>query len=65
MRSSPSPRFITTVTPGGIENFFRDRSELLKTVKPGDKAFATRYAPILDKHKKWIEIIGPWTPDKP
>src|SRR5688572_25295895 len=29
-------RFITTVTPGGIEEFFKDRSELLKTVKPGE-----------------------------
>lgn len=58
-------RFITTVTPGGIEDFFRDRSELLKTTKPGDKDWDTRYRPIIEKHKKWIEIISPWPQEKP
>ena len=58
-------RFITTVTPGGIEDFFRDRSELLKTTKPGDKDWDTRYRPIIEKHKKWIEIISPWPSEKP
>lgn len=58
-------RFITTVTPGGIEEFFRDRSELLKTLKPGDPGFDSRYRPILEKHKKWLEILGPWTPERP
>jgi quercetin dioxygenase-like cupin family protein len=58
-------RFITTVTPGGIEEFFRDRSELLKTAKPGDADFDLRYRPILQKHEKWLEILGPWTPEKP
>ncbi len=57
-------RFITTVTPGGIEEFFRDRSELLKSTKPGDPDFENRYKPILEKHKKWLEIIGPWNPTK-
>ena len=58
-------RFITTVTPGGIEEFFRDRSELLKSVQPGHPGWEIRYRPILEKHKKWLEIIGPWEPEKP
>ena len=53
-------RFITTVTPGGIEEFFRDRSELLKTVKPGDPDYDARYRVVLEKHKHWLAIIGPW-----
>jgi len=57
-------RFVTTLTPGGIEKFFRDRSELLKSTKPGDADFETRYKPILEKHKKWIEILAPWNPEK-
>ena len=58
-------RFITTVTPGGIEDFFKDRAELLKTIKPGDPGFDAKYRPILKKHEKWIEIIGPWDTTKP
>ena len=53
-------RFITTVTPGGIEEFFRDRSELLKTIKPGDPNYDARYRVVLEKHKDRIAIIGPW-----
>ena len=58
-------RFITTVTPAGIEEFFRDRAELLKTTKPGESGFDARYRPILEKHKRWIEILAPWNPEKP
>ena len=65
-RSTPSPaRFITTVTPGGIEEFFRDRSELLKAIKPGDPDYDARYRVILEKHKDRIAIIGPWDMKNP
>src|SRR5688572_16109607 len=47
-------RFITTVTPGGIEEFFHDRAELMKTIPPGHPDFENRYRPIREKHKKWI-----------
>ena len=58
-------RFITTVTPGGIEEFFRDRSELLKTMKPGDPDYDARYRVVLEKHRRWIAIIGPWDMKNP
>jgi quercetin dioxygenase-like cupin family protein len=56
-------RFITTVTPAGIELFFRDRDEILKTTKPADPAFASRLQAVREKHKHWLEVLGPWEPD--
>jgi hypothetical protein len=35
----PRVRLICTFTPGGINQFFRDRIELDKTVKRGDPQF--------------------------
>lgn len=58
-------RFLTTVTPGGIEEFFQARSEVLKKFKPGDKEYDDLMKPIIEKNKKWLEVLGPWPADKP
>lgn len=57
-------RFLTTVTPGGIEAFFKERSEVLKKHKPGDKEYDELMRPIIEKNKIWLEVLGPWPADK-
>ena len=56
-------RFITTVTPGGIEALFRERNQAMKTIKPTDPTFASRLQAIRDKHRYWAETLGTWEPD--
>lgn len=55
-------RFITTVTPGGIEALFRERNEMLKNVSPTDPTFASRLDAIRDKYKFWLVNLGAWEP---
>ena len=57
-------RLLTTFTPGGFDYFFRDRVELFKTIKPGDPAFQKKFDELRAKHRKWVEILGTWNPQK-
>lgn len=56
-------RFVTTVTPGGIEAFFRDRDALVKGLKPTDPAYASRLEEARQKNKFWVHPLGTWEPD--
>ena len=53
-------KLLMMVTPGGFDQFFRDRVELFKTIKPGDPAFRKKFDELREKHKKWVEILGTW-----
>jgi len=56
-------RFITTVTPGGIEALFHERNEMMKTIKPDDPSYNARLNAIRAKHRFWLENLGTWEPD--
>lgn len=56
-------RFITSVTPGGIEIFFRDRDALVKGLKPTDPTYASRMEEARQKNKFWVNPLGTWEPD--
>ena len=58
-----SVRFITTVTPGGMEVFFRDRDAIMKNLKPTDPNYASRLEEARQKNKFWVEPLGSWEPD--
>jgi quercetin dioxygenase-like cupin family protein len=49
-------RLLLTVTPGGLERFFRDRVELFRTVKPGSPELQKR---LTELRRKYTEIISP------
>ena len=55
-------RLLTTFTPGGFDQFFRDRVELFTTTKPGDAGFKEKFNQLREKHKQWVEILGVWQP---
>jgi quercetin dioxygenase-like cupin family protein len=55
-------RLLTTFTPGGFDVFFRDRVDLFKTVKPSQSGFQSKFDALREKHKRWVEILGIWTP---
>ena len=56
-------RFITTVTPAGIEAFFHERDKLLKGLTPSDPQYAPLLQQVREKHKYWVEPLGTWEPD--
>jgi quercetin dioxygenase-like cupin family protein len=53
-------RILVTTLPGGIEQFFLDRVELYKTVKPHQPEFGKRITEIIEKNN--IDVLGPWEP---
>ena len=53
-------RLLVTTSPGGIEQFFLDRVELFKTMKPDHPEFERRMIAIIEKNG--IEVLGPWQP---
>jgi quercetin dioxygenase-like cupin family protein len=53
-------RILLTFTPSAYEQFFRDRVELFKTVKPTDPKFTDRFNELRRKHAKYVEILGTW-----
>jgi len=57
-------RLLTTFTPGGFDQFFRDRVELFKTTKPGDSAFQEKFDELRARHGKWVQILGSWDIDR-
>ena len=62
--SSKPVRFLTTFTPGGFEQFFKDRIELFRSVKPGEPDFQTKYDEVRKRHRKWFEVLGTWDAKK-
>ena len=57
-------RVLLTFTPAGFDEFFRDRVELFKTVKPGDPTFAEKFNELRKKHSGHVQILGTWDPKK-
>jgi len=53
-------RVLVTTSPGGFEQFFRDRVQLFKTLKPEHPEFGKRMTSIIEKNN--IEVLGPWQP---
>ena len=54
---------LLTVTPSGFEQFFRDRVELFKTVKPEAPEFMERMTAIAGKYD--LVGLGPWEGPRP
>jgi quercetin dioxygenase-like cupin family protein len=53
-------RVLLTFTPSAYEQFFRDRVELFKTVKPDSPEFTDRFNKLRRKHAKYVDILGTW-----
>ena len=53
-----------TMTPGGFEGSFKDRAELIKTVKPDDPNFIKMREQMMTQRKYDREYLGDWTPKK-
>ncbi|MBN9380229.1 MAG: cupin domain-containing protein [Chitinophagaceae bacterium] len=57
-------RVLLTFRPSAYEQFFRDRIELFKTVKPGSAEFTDKFNELRRKHAKYVEILGTWDIEK-
>ena len=57
-------RVLLTITPSGFEESFRDRSELIKTIKPDDPDFRKKREEMMIKRKYDREFLGDWNPQK-
>jgi mannose-6-phosphate isomerase-like protein (cupin superfamily) len=57
-------RVLLTMTPGGFEGSFKDRAELIKSVKPGDPDFIKRREEMMTKRKYDREFLGDWNTPK-
>ena len=53
-------KVLLTMTPGGFEQSFKDRAELIKTVKPGDPDFIKMREALLIKGKYDREFLSDW-----
>jgi len=53
-------RVLLTMTPGGFEGSFKDRAELIKTVKPDDPNFIKMREQMMTKGKYDREYLGDW-----
>ena len=53
-------RVLLTMTPGGFEGSFKDRAELIKTVKPDDPNFIKMREQMMTKRKYDREYLGDW-----
>ena len=53
-------RVLLTFTPGGFDEFFRDRVELYKTIKPDHPEFSNKFNELRRKHSSQVEILGTW-----
>lgn len=51
-------RLLVLVLPGGFEQFFADRVELFKNLKPGDPEFEKQIKAVIEKNH--IEVVGTW-----
>lgn len=57
-------RFLLTFTPSAYEEFFRDRVELFKTVKPDSPEYTDKFNELRRKHAKYVDILGTWDIEK-
>jgi len=57
-------RVLLTMTPGGFEGSFKDRAELIKTVKPDDPNFIKMREQMMTKGKYDREYLGDWNTQK-
>lgn len=53
---------LITVTPGGFEQFFRDRVRIAQTIKPDNPEYIKKGIEALMKYD--IEILGDWNTEK-
>jgi len=53
-------KVLLTMTPGGFEGSFKDRAELIKTVKPDDPNFIKMREQMMTKRKYDREYLGDW-----
>jgi quercetin dioxygenase-like cupin family protein len=53
-------RVLLTFTPSAYEEFFMDRVELFKSVKPESPEFTDKINELRRKHAKYVEILGNW-----
>ena len=53
-------KVLLTMTPGGFEQSFKDRAELIKTVKPDDPDFIKMREEMMNKGKYDREFLGDW-----
>ena len=57
-------KVLLTMTPGGFEQSFKDRAELIKTVKPDHPDFIKMREAMMTKQKYDREYLGDWDPHK-
>lgn len=57
-------KVLLTMTPGGFEGSFKDRAELIKTIKPDDPNFKKLREAMMVKRKYDREFLGDWNPQK-
>ena len=57
-------KVLLTMTPGGFEQSFKDRAELIKTVKPDHPDFIKKREAMMTKQKYDREYLGDWIPQK-
>ena len=57
-------KVLLTMTPGGFEQSFKDRAELIKTVKPDNPDFIKMREAMMIKGKYDREFLGDWNPQK-
>lgn len=57
-------KFLLTMTPAGFEQSFRDRIELMKTIKPDDPEFQKRRKENAAKGNYDVELLMEWNPEK-
>lgn len=55
-------RVLLTMTPGGFEGSFKDRSELVKTIKAEDPDFRKKREEMMTNRKYDREFLGDWNP---
>lgn len=53
-------KHLLTFTPSAYDQFFRDRVELYKTIKPTDPKFLDRFNELRRKNAKYLEVLGTW-----
>jgi quercetin dioxygenase-like cupin family protein len=53
-------KVLLTMTPGGFEQSFKDRAELIKTVKPDNPNFIKMREAMMTKQKYDREYLGDW-----
>ncbi len=57
-------KVLLTMTPGGFERSFRDRAELIKTVKPDHPNFIKMREEMMKKGQYDREFLGDWNPQE-